>query len=116
MVVAARANRVNLFGDLGNATAAGYFSRTSVSLRRHTFTELGADFDGNLDSAGARLVFSSTRHSRNPDLYLKSVDGLAVTRRGQQHRKGNLGLQDPGPERAASETVDLRRSPDRGVH
>ncbi len=79
MLVAARMNQVNMFGDLDGASEVGYFSRTSVSLRRHTFSELGGDFDSTVDSTGQRLVFASTRHNCNPDLYVKSVDGVAVT-------------------------------------
>ena len=79
MVAAARANQISLFGDLNGTTELGYFTRTAVSLRRHTFSEIGGDFDADIDSTGQRLVFASTRHNLGADLYAKSVDGVAVT-------------------------------------
>jgi TolB protein len=48
-------------------------------MRQHSFTAEGADFDVDVSPDGQRLVFSSTRHSLQPDLYLKAVDGVAVT-------------------------------------
>jgi Tol biopolymer transport system component len=68
-----------MFGDLPYTDEASYSARIAVSLRRHTFAEVGGDFDPDLDASGERMVFSSTRHNVKPDLYLKSVTGLAVT-------------------------------------
>ncbi len=79
VVAAARANNISLFGDPNATTEASYSSRTLVASRRHTFTELGGDSDPDLDSEGEKLVFASTRHSHNPDLYFKSVSGMALT-------------------------------------
>jgi TolB protein len=50
-----------------------------MSLRRHTLSAEGADFDPDIDPAGNRIVFASTRHCLEPDLYVKSVDGMAIT-------------------------------------
>lgn len=79
ILAAARAGDISLFGDLPGTREPGYVMRTSVSLRRHTFADVGADFDPDIDTAGKRLVFASTRHSVQPDLYVKSVEGVAVT-------------------------------------
>lgn len=80
MLVAARANDISLFGDLPGAGGESVFlSRSAVPLTRHSFTEIGADYDVDVDSTGKRIVFASTRHSVHPDLYIKSVDGVAVT-------------------------------------
>ncbi len=79
MLAAARANHVSMFGDLSDRSPTTFFSRTAVSLGRHTFSEVGADFDPDIDATGKRLVFASTRHNILPDLYIKSVDGVAVT-------------------------------------
>ncbi len=68
-----------MFGDLPNTPPASFVSRPIVSLRQHTFTEVGADFDVATDPEGRRLIFASTRHNTQPDLYIKSVDGVAVT-------------------------------------
>lgn len=79
MLAAARASRVSMFGDLGDTTGSTYFTRDATSLRQHTFAEVGGDNDADVDATGRRIVFSSTRHNMNPDIYIKSVDGVAVT-------------------------------------
>ena len=79
MLAAARTNQINMFGDLPQADGSNYVGRASMSLTQHTFTEVGADFDPDLNAAGTRMVFSSTRHSILPDLYFKNIDGVAVT-------------------------------------
>ena len=79
LLAAARANHVSMFGDLSDGTMPAYFTRTVVSLRRHTFTEVGADFDPDIDATGKRMAFASTRHNVHPDLYIKAIDGVAVT-------------------------------------
>ncbi len=79
MLVAARQQRVTMFGDLPSASAPAYKTRSAVSARQHTFCEEGADFDPTLDRTGKWLVFTSTRHSLTPDIYMKSVDGVAIT-------------------------------------
>lgn len=79
VLAAARARQVTMFGDFPDARNAGYFTRASASLKQHTFAEVGGDFDPDLDPAGVRMVFASTRHNVQPDLYIKSVDGVAVT-------------------------------------
>lgn len=68
-----------MFGNVPETTDPGYVTRSTVSRRQHTFTELGADFEPDIDAAGRRMVFASTRHNARPDLYLKSLDGAAVT-------------------------------------
>lgn len=80
MLAAARARRINMFGDVGDRDEQSRFaSRAALSLRQHTFTEVGKDSDPNPDPAGSRIVFASTRHNIRPGLYIKSVDGVAVT-------------------------------------
>jgi Tol biopolymer transport system component len=79
LLAAARADRIDMFGDLANDSKNMYFTRSVVSLRQHTFTEVGGDLDPDADSTGRRVVFASTRHNTQPDLYLKQVDGVAVT-------------------------------------
>lgn len=75
----ADARQITLFGDAPDGRDSEFTSRPSQSMRQHTFTEVGADFDGDIDTTGHRLVFASTRHSLRPDLYIKDVDGVAVT-------------------------------------
>ena len=79
MLAAASSHQINMFGELGDEGRSNYFTRAAVSLRQHTFAEIGADLDPDIDSAGRRMVFASTRHNAQPDLYTKSTDGVAVT-------------------------------------
>ncbi len=78
-LAAATDQQITLFGELPDSQMMGFESRQATSVRRHTFAEEGADFDPNIDAKGERMVFASTRHSHMPDLYIKSVDGRAVT-------------------------------------
>jgi TolB protein len=68
-----------LFGtDPSRQLAAGH-SRPVVSLQQQSFTEVGRDFDPDVDAEGKRVVFASTRHSERPRLYLQNTRGKAVT-------------------------------------
>ncbi len=53
--------------------------RTIRSLRQHSFTSEGSDSDASISPHGDTMVFASTRHNNAPDIYTKSVDGVAVT-------------------------------------
>jgi len=79
MLAAARARQINLFGEIQDGPNSVYYTRSTVSLRQHSFTGIGDDADPDLDSTGRRMVFSSTRHNKNPNLYIKNVNGVAVT-------------------------------------
>ena len=79
VLTAARDGQITMFGELPYSGGAPYETRSSLSLRRHTFAEEGADFDPDVGPSGKRMVFASTRHSDGPDLYIKHVDGVAVT-------------------------------------
>jgi TolB protein len=70
---------ITLFGELGGETAAPFVSQAARSLQQHTFTPEGRDFDPNVDRTGRLMVFASTRHAENPDIYIKSVSGSTVT-------------------------------------
>jgi TolB protein len=48
-------------------------------LAQHTYAEAGGDFDVFLNRDGQRMIFSTTRYSRNPDICMQSVKGKAVT-------------------------------------
>ena len=79
MIASAKANRVNLFGEFGISDPGHYYTRAAVSIRQHTFASEGSDQGVDADPHGKRIVFSSTRHNLNPDLYVKSIRGVAVT-------------------------------------
>jgi len=79
MLSVSRDAQITLFGELPDRSDVPFFSRGATSMLRHTFAEEGADFDPHVDASGERLVFASTRHTIRPDLYIKNVDGTAVT-------------------------------------
>ncbi len=78
-LAAAQNQQISAFGELPDRGEVPYFTRTSTSLRQHTFAEEGADFDTCISRAGDWMIFASTRHNVNPDIYYKQVDGVAVT-------------------------------------
>lgn len=79
MLAAARDRDITMFGELPLRGETPYIATGATALRQHTFAEEGADFDPDVDSSGRQLVFASTRHTGKPNLYVKSVDGMAVT-------------------------------------
>jgi len=78
LLTSARDREITLFGELPWRQGGAFQSRGQYSLARHTFVEEGADYDPDVDSTGRRMVFCSTRHTSNPNLYVKAVDGVAV--------------------------------------
>ncbi|MGD8451270.1 MAG: hypothetical protein PVJ57_05575 [Phycisphaerae bacterium] len=68
-----------LFGDDPTAEQVPFENRLITNLRQHSFTMEGLDFDPDVDGAGETLVFASTRNAEQPDLFLKNVEGSAVT-------------------------------------
>ncbi len=52
-----------------------------TDLRQHTFTEVGEDTDPAVSPDGKLLAFASTRHSPQPEIYVKPVDGRTVVRK-----------------------------------
>jgi len=60
--------------------------RTNVGpLEIATFARAGGDHDPDVAPGGATLAFSSTRHSRRPAIYIKSITSTAVTKRTEGH-------------------------------
>lgn len=49
------------------------------NVAQHTFSTVGRDFDPDVASDGVAMAFASTAHSENPDIFIKAVDGFAVT-------------------------------------
>lgn len=75
---------LQLYGSLPGSPANQTGSVSSPmdgadTLRRVSFTTEGNDFDPDVDPSGQWLVYASTRHRQTSDLYLKRVDGAAVT-------------------------------------
>lgn len=72
------ARPVNPFGEVeGFARPVTGISGDSAFIQRSMADE-GYDADVKIDPTGKWMVFSSTRHSERPDIYLQRVDGTAV--------------------------------------
>lgn len=71
---------LRLFGRLpGGQKTQGDSINNADNIRRVTFAAEGADFDPQIDPTGQYLVYSSTQHRKTADIYIKRVDGTAVT-------------------------------------
>lgn len=75
----ARPADVALFGDHPGGDQADYDGRLLTNMTQHTFSAAGRDFDPDLDAAGEIMVFASTRNTVRPDIFMKHVDGYAIT-------------------------------------
>ena len=75
------AETVNVFGEFGGrGVPRGPAGRVGeAGYQQHTRVDEGEDAGVALDPAGRWMVFSSTRHSERPDVYLQRVDGTSVT-------------------------------------
>ena len=76
---AANDAQLTLFGEFPDKTRVPFHARAASPMERHTFGTEGADFDVDVSPDGQWLVYSSTSHSERPDIYLKKVNGQAVT-------------------------------------
>lgn len=70
---------LTLFGELPDQSRVPFHARAASPMKQHSFTTEGADFDVDVSPDGKWVVFSSTRHASQPDLYLKTIEGRAVT-------------------------------------
>jgi len=72
---------LGLYGSVGDAAFANKSSPLDSpgDITQMTFTVEGADFDPDVDPAGQFIVYASTRHRDTADLYVKRIDGSAVT-------------------------------------
>jgi TolB protein len=61
--------------EMGVMKPAG---ETYRSLVRHSFSEIGQDFDPFITMGGTKILFASTRHSPKSDIYLKKADGRVI--------------------------------------
>jgi len=71
---------LDIFGQVGDSPATRFETQSYSSLQQNSFTEVGSDTDPDVSLDGKLMVFSSTRHSKTSDIYLKKVDGRTVTR------------------------------------
>lgn len=73
------AHPVNAYGDVDGQALPSKAGIVSSSLHQHTSVPEGADADVSVDPTGNWIVFTSTRHSEHPKIYLQKVDGVSVT-------------------------------------
>lgn len=71
--------QLTLFGEFPGRQRVPFHAQASSPMKQHTFENEGADFDVDLALDGKTMVFASTRHFPRPKLYLKTIDGRAVT-------------------------------------
>ncbi len=78
-----RPGLVSVFGSLPGvddaAQNAGRSQTGDDHARQISFTQVGHDFDVDIDAQARRMVFASTRHRDTSDLYLQAIGGTAVT-------------------------------------
>lgn len=76
---AAPRSSVNVFGELDGVGPSVFNVGGKGGFQQHTTVEEGYDADPEVSPDGQYLLFTSTRHTEHPDVYLQRVDGLAVT-------------------------------------
>lgn len=69
---------VNVFGEFDGVEHPAAHPHGNGGFQQHTFLDEGFDSDVNLDPSGKWMIFTSTRHSDHPNIYLQKVDGLSV--------------------------------------
>lgn len=76
------ATRTSVFGDVTYTSAVARATGDTgadTNLTQVSFAVEGVDFDPDLSPDGEWMVFASTQHHEQPDLYRKSVGGQVVT-------------------------------------
>ncbi|MFH1022013.1 MAG: hypothetical protein V1809_01325 [Planctomycetota bacterium] len=66
-------------GQAGIAAPPLFKGAAYRGLTQHTYSEVGEDFDVSVSPDGKTILFSSTQHSENPQIYTKPVGGTAVS-------------------------------------
>jgi TolB protein len=69
---------VNVFGEFGGKQRGPSVAHGTGGFAEHTFLDEGFDSDVSIDPTGKWMVFTSTRDSDHPNIYLQRVDGLSV--------------------------------------
>lgn len=71
------------------------------NIRQVTFATLGSDFDPEVDPTGHWLVYSSTQHRQSADIYMKSIQGTAVTQLTNDPARDEMPAFSPDGKRVA---------------
>jgi TolB protein len=70
---------LTLFGELPEKKRIPFHAQAASPMQQHSFAAEGADFDVDVSPDGKQMVFTSTRHTTQPNLYFKAINGRAVT-------------------------------------
>ena len=75
-----RHNPLGLYGHLPTTSTVRDSSMSNPQgVLQVTFANEGADFDPELDPTGKKMIFASTRHRENADIYLQGIGSTTVT-------------------------------------
>ncbi len=89
----------------GAVQRAGNGSETPLdgteNIRQITFTNEGSDFDPEVDPSGRWLVYASTQHRENADIYVKSVGATSVTQITNDPARDEMPTFSPDGHRIA---------------
>ncbi len=71
--------RMSMLASFGGNADSSDWSGGDTNLAQISFAAEGADFDPDVSSGGDWVVFASTQHRTDADIYRKSIDGRVVT-------------------------------------
>ncbi len=94
-------SNVNVFGELDGFGPSVFAGGGDGGFQQHTTVDEGFDADPEVSPDGKYLLFTSTRHSEHPDVYLQRVDGLAVTQLTSDPGDDGFGRFSPDGKRIA---------------
>lgn len=97
----APASNVNVFGELDGFGPSVVNAGGQGGYQQHTDVDEGYDADPEISPDGEHLLFTSTRHTEHPDLYIQRVDGLAVTQLTSDPADDGFGRFSPDGKRIA---------------
>ena len=71
--------RMSMLANFGTSADSSDWYGGDTNLAQISFAAEGADFDPDVSAGGDWIVFASTQHRTDADIYRKSVDGRVVT-------------------------------------
>ncbi len=71
---------LGLYGEVDGYGGRSTQTSAVENIKQVTFATEGRDGEPDVDKTGEFVVYSSTQHSRAPDIFIKSVSGLTMRR------------------------------------
>lgn len=71
---------LGLYGEVDGYSGRSTQTSAVENITQVTFATEGRDAEPDVDKTGEYVVYSSTQHSRAPDLFVKSISGLTMQR------------------------------------